>query len=517
MKQNTTQQAEGLFANTEAAYRALHSSHVALQASAGRLFNNTFFGRDAAIESLLLVRDGYDVETAIKVVVALAELQGVRYNRLNNEEPGKIHHELRDFKAWQASVSRKLAFRALSFVWGGSAKRLCTYFTQDATGLFLQLVEQCVEHDGRELLGRTVRRSDGKDVTLAQCVMDAAVWISSKQTACGLIADKRSNPFSLFFHVFEDSLTSYKGQDGRLANVKGSLAFLDVQSVSVSGLLSAARLLDHYRVAADWRLRAESIAMATMKYFWSSKDDFFVGAIEIEDGQPVRTVDSIGVNAGWLLGGSLLSLLPLKQQKQVTIAVVKRLFAKDFLTNAGLRNRSLLFNNQPPGVHSYHGSHTVWPLLTFIVAESLRKAGMDLLAQELDARTINALRLTNVYAEFLIVLPDGTMLDTEKTANGALTKKVGIQMKPEKNIGLSIIASLIIERRLAKKAPVPTFPTPAWVAALEKEVLADVLHITPQTNAYVLQHLLPKAKNTIVSTKKGRRKTAYYLLGQLIH
>lgn len=506
------QKYSGTFRDAYEVYDALkRSSTHGISASMGKLFNNTFFGRDSALESLMLMEHSFDPQTATKVLFGLAELQGITKCRRSNEEPGRIHHELRDFDRWQGSLGARSVYRVLSWLWGGSAIRLRTYFAHDSTGLFLQLAQQCVNSEGSELLKRTVHRYDGSQVTLDRSVELAAEWIMSKQTDTGLVAVKRSNPLSLLFHTFQDSLTSFSHRsNSRLANTTKPLAFLEVQSISLDGLLAAAEMLPNHPRAGVWRAAASAIARATVEFMWLEQEGFFAAAVDQDKKGNWKVVRTIGINAGWVLDSNLLDLIPKEQRHRIVTGVIKKLFSSEFLTNVGLRSRALSNNDQPKHVITYHGNYTVWPSCTYMVSRGLRRQGFHRLAEQLDNRIMNGLRLDGKYAEFIVVLRDGRIvLDPreKRRPKASHQHKMDIQMLPEHNIGLSALSALAIEvRHKQSESPV--------ISQLERSILADIPLVNDELDEEKLLKMIPQATDIVFSTKRGRVRTVAYVLHQ---
>lgn len=486
--------------------------HYGLSASLGKLFNNTFFGRDSAIESLMLAEQGFDPETSVKVLFALAELQGVRTRRRNEEEPGKIHHEMRDVSQWEAAWYERVGFALLSYVWGGNASIMRTYFAHDSTGWFLQLASRCVASEGRQLLQKGFIRYDGSAATMADAVEMAAEWIMSKQTDAGLIAVPRSNSLSLFFHTFQDSLTSFSHRStGRLVNIRRPVAYLEVQAVCVDGLLAAAELLPEHPRSGVWKAAAASIASATVRYMWLDQERFFAAAVDQDKRGNWHVVRTIGINAGWVLDSHLLELLPAADRNIILEGIVKKLFSDEFLTNVGLRSRALSNRDKPVQTVTYHGHYTVWPSCTYMVARGLRRQGLYRLAGQLDNRVLNGLRLEGMYVEFIVVLRDGRVVLEPRSKKQAtkFSYRLDIQMMPEHNIGLSAITSLAI-------GLLPEHSTHgAAVDVLERSVLQAIPHIDNELDHHALMLSTPKAEDIGFSTRRGRIKTMLYLFDQL--
>src|SRR5688572_4060899 len=75
--------------------------------SNGAFYNHTFFGRDTAMAAKFVT--DFDHQVTRDTIVALAALQGQTTNLKTQEEPGRIHHEYRDFSTWKGGRAERLA------------------------------------------------------------------------------------------------------------------------------------------------------------------------------------------------------------------------------------------------------------------------------------------------------------------------------------------------------------------------------------------------------------------------
>jgi hypothetical protein len=199
---------------------------LGLDTSGGLLFNHSLWARDRVITALDLI--DYAPRPAFETVLALAALQGTRRRVLSEEEPGRIHNERRDLRAWQAPLWLKALFGlGLSTIWGGTPAGYTTYFSSDSTPLFIILVAALARREPG-ILEATVARKDGRPATVSESVAEACDWIERHLNDEGLVEAGQSNPLALQ-QVWKDGPTSNFDEHGRMANVVRPMAYLDVQ------------------------------------------------------------------------------------------------------------------------------------------------------------------------------------------------------------------------------------------------------------------------------------------------
>jgi len=206
---------------------------LGLDTSGGLLFNHSLWARDRVITALDLI--DYAPRPAFETVLALAALQGTRRRVLSEEEPGRIHNERRDLRAWQAPLWLKALFGlGLSTIWGGTPAGYTTYFSSDSTPLFIILVAALARREPG-ILEATVARKDGRPATVSESVAEACDWIERHLNDEGLVEAGQSNPLALQ-QVWKDGPTSNFDEHGRMANVVRPMAYLDVQVLAAEAL-----------------------------------------------------------------------------------------------------------------------------------------------------------------------------------------------------------------------------------------------------------------------------------------
>lgn len=464
MSDVSNEQLNAIVPGVTSAYEALLSRHHrGIHTSNGSFYNHTLFGRDASMTAKFMV--DIDPSIARDVIAALVRLQGVQTNKRTQEEPGRIHHEWRDFRLWRASFSERLLLAPWKHLWGGNRHLLLTYFAVDSTASYIRLVHKYATHIDMSILAMEVRDKNGLMTTVAESVERAADWLCDQMIRSNLVETKRSNPFSLPFQTYQDSLTAYSRLDGSLAKYRGHIGYVENQAFLADALYDVCHLLPESQHAERWQIAQAAAENGLFQEYWQDSTHFLAACID--DKGPL---DREAVSAGWALNISSWESLSANEQHQKVGAIARRLFSDDFLTPVGLRSRAY---TQPPilkGVTEYHGRQTVWPMFTFMVIEGLRRHRLYNLADQLEWRMLNGLNATGMFDEFFIVEADGSLLVEVDRQNAERT--VRVQMPVEKRIAFSIVPALVSARRIA--AAKKRQPQSAWQKELEAEILATI-------------------------------------------
>jgi len=383
-----------------------------IQASSGELYRGAIFGRDSLRVALDLLP--WLPSIGEQVIFSLVRYQGIGYSEITEEEPGRIHHEYRH----QYVGGRKIGSRQqnsldyLSAKWGGNGKEVIYYGSIDATPQFIRLVCQFCVQRGREILEEPFLHRSGKERTLKEAVLDAAVWLNKKVEASELqlLEFENHNPKGLFWHVMRDGKLSYIHENGKLANRKMPIASLEVQGLAYDALIGAADLFEESEVdlAVRWRKTAENLQRATLEQFWQEERQEFAMAIDRTPKGVPRKVTVTSSVMGDLLESAIFKNLPEKDQACYVGAIVKKMYSEDFLTPVGIRNRSLRYADLVP-LWDYHGSFVSWTVITNIFALGLRNYGLSVLAEDMENRLVNAAEQTDSYLEFFYVDKKGVV------------------------------------------------------------------------------------------------------------
>jgi hypothetical protein len=324
----------------------------------------------------------------------------------------------------------------------------------------------------------------GRTLSILDMVARAVDWLLGHVTPDELVVVPKHNPLSLPPQTWRDSPTSNLTRDGHMPNVFGPVAWLDVQVLAVDALRDAAALL---RGAAgrssdgpspdDLVERAGAIRDATLDAFWIPDAEYFGIALDKDASGAARLIDAIQSNAGWMLAATFFDGLPEAGRARYVGGIVRRLFSPQLLTVAGVRGRGLDDSN--PAFRNYH--EHVWPVDTATIARGLRRQGFAELAEQLEARLLNALDALGGHGEFIAVDDAGLVVDPRLAAgaHGEHTDRddgrpaLPTEMVPEREIGFTVSAVLRIKRERAgggggggaggTPPPPPPPPAPPWM------------------------------------------------------
>src|SRR5256885_5813323 len=456
----------------------LRSNGNGLYGSGDRLFSNAIFGRDSvtAGESLLQLRPGL----ARDIILTLARLQGTVDAHVgphsNEEERGKIHHEHRTLfvDGQRIPPASERLLREQARKWGGDETSLTYYGSVDATPLFVRLVARYCATHGESILADRVTRRGGHQITVRESVLAAVNWITAKMDASsiGLVEFQRRNPEGIPFQVWKDSNTSYIHRDGTLANSDAAIAAVEVQGYAYDALLGAARLFETR--AREWRDRALALRERVIRNLWMPAENYFAMGLDRDDGGRARWIDSVASNGALLLDTAMFDGLP--AASQYVAGLVRRICSPDFITEAGIRCRSLC-EGGIVDFQDYHGDWTVWMKETFDVARGLERQGLPRLARQIGIRLLNAVNVAGAHVEFLYVSPDQRVMYDFLASDLRTAEQQVITgtNQPDAPIHWTVTAALALKswlgakRRFLGKTSAPD--ADAWRQALESEML----------------------------------------------
>jgi glycogen debranching enzyme len=319
------------------------------------------FGRDALISSYQA--RAFHPQLVLDTLGALAARQGRVDDPGNEEEPGKILHEVRlTDRPWLGE---------------GTTGGIRPYFGSiDATPLFLILFGEA----WRWGAPRAALRE------LLPAARAAAEWLRGPgdPDGDGLIEHGRRTGRTLANQGWKDSENAVQFADGRLA--RGSIALVEVQGYAYRGrreLAGVLAWLGEDREAARLEDEAATLRARVREGFWcpaeADRPGYYALAL---DGEKSR-VDSIASNMGHLLWCGLPSNDEAEQ-------VGRHLAGAGLASGWGLRTLSAEMAGYNP--ISYHVG-SVWPHDTAIACEGLRRYGLDQAAMRLVGDLIDALAL----------------------------------------------------------------------------------------------------------------------------
>lgn len=455
----------------------------AVYASSDTLFKGAVFGRD----SLEVADDLMFIKPALvrNILLNIASLQGMVFNSSNEEEPGKIIHEFRTTTLAGKPIdapSLKI-FNELSHKWGGNDHEMAYYGSVDATPQFLQVLYRHCVAQGRDILNEQVTRRDGSSVTMYQVASEAAEWTIKQitSTGSGLLEFRKQNPHGISNQVWKDSEEFYVHETAELANHNAGIASIEVQGLAYDALVGVAMLMPEQ--ADKYVGTANTLRDRCIDLLWQPKRHYFALGTDYDSDGSLRIIATSTANPAALLDtGFFDELAPDVKQKYVA-AIVKRITSRDFLTNAGIRSRSLS-DAHLVGFWDYHGSYVTWPKETYDIAKGLVRQGFPKLAKQLQNRLLNLVLKTRDYPEFVYADGWGRILTgaPSKHTHGELVLVAG-RDTPERLQAwtASALMAIISERGIARRPKVKPTTSTAWQSQLEAQLLGHI----PQVNAYI--------------------------------
>lgn len=451
------------------AYQRLRNSHgQGIYTSLGRYYNHTIFARDAGMSAKFV--SNFDHEAVWETILTLALHQGRKTNLKTQEEMGRIHHELRDYAAWNGRWYDRLGLNIAGRAWGMENRQLLSYYAADTTATYIRLVNKYVQNIDKSILDRHVPCSNGKSQLLRESLEQAANWIVDQVDSDGIFIINRTNRWSLPYQTFADSVTAYAWRDGKPGDVSKPHSYIEVQAYALDALEDAVRLMPSSESARKWRDTVSKMHKALFEKFWQpSRHVFAPGLFEI-DGK-LKPLDTDMVSVGWALNASFWQHMADSHHQARIVSMVKRLFREDFLTDVGLRTRSKGVPEPLGEMIDYHGSQTVWPMFNFMVIEGLRQHKLYRLARQLENRLINGVNAIGRFPEFLVVDHGGNLYRPDKDAKKS---KKG-QMIPEVEIAFTVVPTLTLAYRHSYKRSSPA--SSGWRYNLEKSVLSEIPNV----------------------------------------
>ena len=304
--------------------------------AAGAPWFMALFGRDSLLTSLMAL--AVDPTIALGTLQTLAEHQGQKINKLTEEQPGRILHEVRLGSGAALSL-------------GGDT----TYYgTADATPLFVKLLGE-VSRWGLE--ARAVQE-------LLPSADRALDWITSygDRDGDGFVEYERATRHGLLNQGWKDSYDGVNFADGTLA--EPPIALCEVQGYVYSAYVARALLaLDagDGTLARIWGDRAAELKEEFNRRFWLPKRGFFAVALDKDK----RPVDACASNMGHCLWSGIVD-----DDKAAPVA--RRLMEPDMFSGWGVRTLASTMGAFNPV--SYHNG-SVWPHDNALIADGLMRYG----------------------------------------------------------------------------------------------------------------------------------------------
>jgi glycogen debranching enzyme len=319
--------------------------------AAGAPWFMTLFGRDSLITAWMALL--VDPELALGTLQTLARFQGKDVRPYNEEEPGRILHEMRFGEASSLSLG------------GGTIY----YGTADATPLFVMLLGE-VRRWGlaREAVDDLLPHADR-----------AIDWIKhfGDRDGDGYVEYQRTSDRGLRNQGWKDSADAVRFEDGRLADPPIALA--EVQGYTYGAYLARAFFAAEQGDAAlstELRARAAALKTAFNRDFWLEDKGWLAMGLD-RDKKPI---DALTSNMGHCLWTGILDA-------DKADAVAKRLLSPDLFSGWGVRTLGASMTGYNP--ISYHCG-SVWPHDNAIIAAGLMRYGYVREAQRIIMAILDA-------------------------------------------------------------------------------------------------------------------------------
>ncbi|MGI8685852.1 MAG: amylo-alpha-1,6-glucosidase [Acidimicrobiales bacterium] len=304
--------------------------------AAGAPWFMTLFGRDSIITSWMALL--VDPDLALGVLQTLARFQGTEVDPRQDEEPGKILHEMRFGEAASLSLG------------GGQVY----YGTADATPLFVMLLGEMRRWGlAGEIVDQLMPHADR-----------AMEWIEKygDRDGDGYVEYQRASDRGLINQGWKDSWDGVRFADGEIA--KPPIALCEVQGYVYGAYLARAHFAEEQGDTATmerFRAKAAALKEAFNRDFWLEDRGWFAIAL---DGRKQK-VDSLASNMGHCLWTGIVD-----EDKAARVA--EHLMSPEMFSGWGIRTLATNMGGYNP--ISYHCG-SVWPHDNALIAAGLMRYG----------------------------------------------------------------------------------------------------------------------------------------------
>jgi glycogen debranching enzyme len=301
--------------------------------AAGAPWFMTLFGRDSLLTSWMVLP--VDPALAMGTLHTLAALQGTKHDPRNEEQPGRILHEMR------LGPQNTEAIGGMNY-----------YGTIDATPLFIGLLGEVWRWGATE-----------SEVRALLPAADAALsWMEryGDRDGDGFLEYQRATDRGLANQGWKDSWDGINDAAGHLAEPPVALA--EVQGYAYAAWRARAELADAFgdpATAASCHERAEKLQQLFIERFWLPEEGYYAIAL---DGHK-RAVDAISSNPGHCLWSGIV---PDEHAERLVRVLGERGMDSGF----GLRTLSERMGAFNP--MSYHNG-SVWPHDTALTIAGLMR------------------------------------------------------------------------------------------------------------------------------------------------
>jgi glycogen debranching enzyme len=294
------------------------------------------FGRDSIITALQTLI--FDPQLAVGTLRFLAQYQGKKVDEWNEEEPGKILHELR---FGEMTVLHEMP-------------HVPYYGSVDSTPLFLLLFAETMLWLNSEELYKEFLPN----------LKAALGWIDryGDVDGDGFIEYYCHNERGVKNQGWKDNAASLQFRDGTYP--EQPIALCEAQAYVYAAKLGIANIIEYYGEttwAEQLRQEAARLKQAFNEKFWMPEENYFAQALDKDK----RQVPTIGSNPGHCLWCGIVD-------EEKAEAVVRRMMQEDMSSGWGIRTVSTKEPSFNP--MSYHNG-SVWPHDNSIIAAGMKRYG----------------------------------------------------------------------------------------------------------------------------------------------
>jgi len=492
----------------------------AIKTSDGSMYcgEHDVWARDRAITGEDLI--GIRPNMAEKAILDLAKFQGVVHNADSGEEPGKIHTEHREIfnnKRLRLLVKLGISF-ASGVLWKTGWKQYTNYFSSDTTPLFIKIVSEYARIKP-SILDKKVVKKDGSIKTIRQSVIDAARYIESTVSFDGLIRIKERNTAGTQYRYWRDGPGSFRDEFSMLPNIGEMMVILDIQFLAAEALDDAAKISGglNFAQAYKWHDLAKKVRNAVIDNLWMEDEKYFAYGLDQDERGNLRRLNTIQSNPGWMLNSDFFDRFSETARQKYMTGIILRLFSDNMLTDAGIRCRSKKYMHDR-NFHTYHGSWVTWPVDSYMIAKGLRRQGFPRLADQIEARFINAVNAAKNNYEFFIVDEHGNVLLNPFKKKQKGMEILPIEMVPEKTIAWTVTATLRANKeRQIRQATKPhrryAEPNRApWIRELEDKILSEIDNQPICETNRELRQIFKQEPNIFIDQRAGLTRSGVDLI-----
>jgi glycogen debranching enzyme len=314
---------------------------------------------------------------------------------------------------------------------------------------------------------------------MREVMLDATKWLGQTliDSRSGLIEYCKQNPKGISNQVWKDSEEFYVHEDKQMANHEKPIASIEVQGLAYDALMGAADFMP--KQSDQLRARAKRLRDRTIELLWLTDRNYFALGLDYDDNDTMRIIKSTTANPGALLDTTFFDDLTARERQTYISAIATKLMTKDFLTNAGIRSRSLAAADLIP-FWDYHGSYVTWPKETYDIAKGMRRQGLPKLGAQLENRLINLVIKTREYPEFVYVDEHGRIYagapSTKKRSNVVVAEGTNTPERLQAwtaSALMAIVSQPIMPKRQKAREQ--------WLIDIEGDILGRI----PRVNVYL--------------------------------